>query len=144
MISKFVERAKAVEPEGIVVLDGGPSQADLALEEGDIIVIPAKSDVVLVSGEVMSPKAMLWRKEKDLSDYIADAGGYTNRADKGHVLVLHQNGAVTQGGSNILPGDHIMVLPAVESKSMQAIKDISQVIMQVVVSARLLLGMPSL
>ncbi len=144
MISKFVERAKAVEPEGIVVLDGGPYQADLTLEEGDIIVIPAKSDVVLVSGEVMSPKAMLWRKEKDVTDYIADAGGYTNRADKGHVLVLHQNGAVTQGGSNILPGDHIMILPTVESKSMQSIKDISQVIMQVVVSARLLLGMPSL
>ena len=37
-----------------------------------------------------------------------------------------------------------MILPKVESKSMQAVKDISQVIMQVVVSARMLLGMPSL
>ena len=53
MVSKFVERAKAVEPEGVVVLDGGPDKADLALEDGDIIVIPPKSDVVLVSGEVM-------------------------------------------------------------------------------------------
>ena len=54
MVSKFVERAKAVEPEGVVVLDGGPDKADLALEDGDIIVIPPKSDVVLVSGEVMA------------------------------------------------------------------------------------------
>ncbi|WP_297669887.1 polysaccharide biosynthesis/export family protein [uncultured Desulfovibrio sp.] len=144
MISKFVERAKAVEPEGVVVLDGGPDKADLALEDGDVIVIPAKSDVVLVSGEVMSPQAMLWSRKKDADDYIAGAGGFTNRADRSRTLILHQNGAVTQDAGDIRPGDQIMVLPRVESKSMQSIKDISQVIMQVVVSARLLLGMPSL
>jgi len=144
MVSKFVERAKAVEPEGVVVLDGGPDKADLSLEDGDIIVIPPKSDVVLVSGEVMMPQAMLWGKKKDIDDYIKGAGGYTNRADHDKSLVLHQNGSVTQNGDDILPGDQIMVLPKVESKSMQAVKDISQVIMQVVVSARLLLGMPSL
>ncbi|MBO4301539.1 MAG: SLBB domain-containing protein [Desulfovibrio sp.] len=144
MISKFVERAKAVEPEGLVVLDGGPSKADLTLEDGDVIVIPAKSDVVLVSGEVMSPQAMLWSDKKDVDDYIAGAGGYTTRADHGHVLLLHPNGAVGQNETKVRPGDHIMVLPKVESKSLQAVKDISQVIMQVVVSARLLLGMPSL
>ena len=58
--------------------------------------------------------------------------------------MLHQNGAVTQDDDDIRPGDQIMILPKVESKSMQAVKDISQVIMQVVVSARMLLGMPSL
>ena len=144
MVSKFVERAKTVEPEGVVVLDGGPDKADLALEDGDIIVIPPKSDVVLVSGEVMMPQAMLWGKKKDVDDYIKGAGGYTNRADHDKVLVLHQNGSVSQNGDNILPGDQVMVLPRVESKNMQAVKDITQVIMQVVVSARLLLGMPSL
>ena len=144
MVSKFVERAKAVEPEGVVVLDGGPDKADLTLEDGDVIVIPTKSDVVLVSGEVMMPQALLWNKKKDAADYIKGAGGYTNRADHDKVLVLHQNGAVTQDDDDIRPGDQIMILPKVESKSMQAVKDISQVIMQVVVSARMLLGMPSL
>lgn len=144
MIAKFIERAKAVEPEGVVVLDGDPAKADLTLEDGDIIVIPAKSDVVLVSGEVMAPQAMLWNRSKDLDDYIASAGGYTTRADHGHILILHPNGAVSQDASDIQPGDQIMALPRVESKAMQSIKDISQVIMQVVVSARLLLGMPSL
>ena len=144
MVSKFVERAKSVEPEGVVVLDGGPDKADLSLEDGDIIVIPPKSDVVLVSGEVMMPQAMLWGKKKDVDDYIKGAGGYTNRADHDKVLVLHQNGSVSQNGDDILPGDQVMVLPKVESKNMQAVKDITQVIMQVVVSARLLLGMPSL
>lgn len=144
MVSKFVERAKAVEPEGVVVLDGGPDKADLSLEEGDVIVIPTKSDVVLVSGEVMVPQAMLWGKKKDADDYIKGAGGLTSRADSGKILVMHQNGSVTQGGGDISPGDQILVLPKVESKSMQAVKDISQVLMQVAVSARVLLGLPTL
>lgn len=144
MVSKFVERAKAVEPEGVVVLDKDQGKVDLALEDGDIIVIPPKSDVVLVSGEVMTPQAMLWSKKKDAEEYIRGAGGYTNRADRSTVLVLRQNGSVSRDSDDILPGDQIMILPKVESKSMQAVKDISQVIMQVVVSARLLLGLPSL
>ena len=34
------------------------------------------------------------------------------------VLVLHQNGSVSQNGDDILPGDQVMVLPKVESKNM--------------------------
>ena len=59
------------------------------------------------------------------------------------ILGGQESAVLTQPG-DIRPGDQIMVLPRVESKSMQSIKDISQVIMQVVVSARLLLGVPSL
>ena len=140
MIAQFVQRAKSVEPEGVVVLD---KDANPALEEGDIIVIPEKSDVVLVSGEVMVPQAAVWGKKKDLDDYVKTAGGYSARADKGQVLIMRQNGAVDRGG-DILPGDQILVLPKVESKSMQAVKDIAQVLYQVAVASRLVLGLPSL
>lgn len=143
MVAKFVERAKEAEPEGVVVLDQ-TDEADITLENGDVIVIPAKSDVVLVSGEVMVPQAMLWDKNKSLNDYVRGAGGYGNRADSGRVLVLHQNGSVSQGGDDIRPGDQILILPKVESKSMQAVKDISQVLMQVAVSTRALLTLPTL
>lgn len=58
MAAKFVERAKAAEPEGVVVLEGdwdsGPGRDSPILEDGDIIVMPAMSDVVPVSGEVMA------------------------------------------------------------------------------------------
>ena len=95
MIAKFVERAKAVEPEGVVVLSDGQKIGDITLEDGDVIVIPAKSDVVLVSGEVMMPQAMLWSKNNDLDDYIKGAGGYNSRADQDTVLVMHPNGSRT-------------------------------------------------
>ena len=144
MIAKFVERAKNVEPEGVVVLDNGAASGKLALEDGDIIVIPGKSDVVLVSGEVMVPQAMLWSEDKDLGDYVKGAGGYSNRADRDHVLIMHQNGSVSQNGDAIRAGDQILVLPKVESKNMQAVKDISQVLMQVAVSTGAVLGLPFL
>ena len=144
MIAKFVERAKSVEPEGVVVLDNGADSGKLVLEDGDVIVIPGKSDVVLVSGEVMVPQAMLWNEDKDLRDYIKGAGGYSNRADRDHVLVMHQNGSVSQNGDAIRSGDQILVLPKVESKNMQAVKDISQVLMQVAVSTGAVLGLPFL
>lgn len=143
MVAKFVERAKEAEPEGVVVLDRSGT-SDITLEDGDIIVIPAKSDVVLVSGEVIMPQAMLWDKNKKLNDYVQGAGGYGNRADTSRVLVLHQNGAVSQSSDDIRPGDQILILPKVESKSMQAVKDISLVLMQVAVSTRALLTLPSL
>ena len=144
MITKFVEKAKAVEPEGIVVLNDDGKTADLTLEDGDVIVIPEKSDVVLVSGEVMVPRALVWNKKKRLNDYVTGAGGYSARADKGNVLILHQNGAVTRNEDDIIPGDRVMFLPSVRSKSMQVIKDISTVLTQIVVSTRMVLGLPSL
>ena len=58
MVAKFVERAKAAEPEGVVVLNRSGA-SDITLEHSDTIVIPSKSDVVLVSKEVMVPQAML-------------------------------------------------------------------------------------
>ena len=135
-IAKFVERAKAVEPEGIVVLD---RDSDLALEDGDVIVVPEKSDVVLVTGEVVMPQAMVWSAKKDLEDYIRGAGGFNSRSDPDTVIVVHRNGAVTPDTREIRAGDQIMVLPRVESKSLQSLKDISQVMMQVAVSARCIL-----
>lgn len=140
MVAQFVQRAKAVEPEGVVVLD--EKGANPALEDGDVIIIPEKSDVVLVSGEVMVPQATVWSKKKDLDDYVKSAGGYSNRADKGHVLIMRQNGSVARNSDDIYPGDQLLVLPRVESKSMQAVKDIAQVLFQVAVSSRMVLGLP--
>lgn len=142
MVAKFVERAKTVEPDGIVVLDNGQESGELVLEDGDCIVIPEKSDVVMVSGEVVMPKAMLWHKDKKLSEYIAGAGGFSARADRDKVLVMHPNGAVSQDPDKISAGDHVLVLPKPETKSMQTVKDISQVLMQVAVSTGSVLGLP--
>lgn len=141
MISKFAEKARDVQPEGIVVVGSGGKLADIALEDGDVIVIPEKSDVVLVSGEVMMPQAIVWSKDRALKEYVRGAGGYTNRADPGNVLLVRPGGEIFRASdADVEPGDQILVLPGVDSKNMQVVKDMSQILYQIAVAAKVAIG----
>ncbi len=141
MLSNFISRAKEVQPEGVVVVGTKGNIADLALEDGDVIVIPEKTDVVLISGEVMMPQAIVWNKDKDMDDYIKGAGGFSNRADDSNLIVVHPSGEVVPRAKEVLPGDQVLVLPRVESKNLQAVKDISQVLYQVAVACKVILDL---
>ncbi len=141
MLSSFIQRAKEVEPEGIVVVGGGGGPADIALEDGDVIVIPEKSDVVLISGEVLMPQAVVWSRKASLDDYIERAGGFGNRADKNNILAVRTNGEVVPKPKSILPGDQILVLPWVDAKNMQALKEVSQILYQIAVAAKVILAL---
>ena len=141
MLSSFISRAKEVQPEGVVVVGTKGNIADLALEDGDVIVIPEKTDVVLISGEVMMPQAIVWNKDKDMDDYIKGAGGFSNRADESNLIVVHPSGEVIPRAKEVLPGDQVLVLPRVESKNLQAVKDISQVLYQVAVACKVILDL---
>lgn len=142
MISKFAEKARNVEPEGIVVVGSGGKVADIALEDGDVIVIPGLSDVVLVTGEVVMPQAIVWSSDKRLREYIRGAGGYSNRADTSDVLIVRPNGEVFRtSDATIAPGDHLMVLPRFDSKNMQLVKDMSQILYQIAVATKVVVGL---
>lgn len=141
MLSSFIQRARSVEPEGIVVVGSGGETADIAMEDGDIIVIPEKSDVVMISGEVIMPQAVVWSKDRSLDDYIRSAGGFSNRADRSNLIAVHPNGEVVPRPREIQPGDQILVLPHVDTKNMQALKEISQILYQVAVAAKVILAL---
>ncbi|HLO77567.1 MAG TPA: polysaccharide biosynthesis/export family protein [Magnetospirillum sp.] len=135
LVQKFVEKARAVEPEGRVVLAGGDRVQDMQLEAEDVIVIPQRSDVVIISGEVNLPQTLLFRKAAGISDYVDGSGGYTDRADTSKMLVMHLNGAVQSGSDvDIQPGDHIMVMPRADSKEFAIFKDIVEVMYRIAVS----------
>ncbi len=141
MLSSFIKRARSVEPEGIVVVGNGGETADIAMEDGDIVVIPEKSDVVLISGEVIMPQAVVWSKNRTLDDYIKSAGGFSNRADRSNLIAVHPNGEVVPRPKAIQPGDQILVLPHVDTKNMQALKEISQILYQIAVAAKVILAL---
>lgn len=138
MLTTFISKAREAEPEGVVVVG---KARDLAMEDGDIIVIPEKNDVVLINGEVMMPQALIWDEDKDMDDYIQGAGGFTNRANTGNILVLRPGGEVVPKAKNVLPGDQVLVLPAVESKTLQAVKDVSQVLYQIAVACKVIVDL---
>jgi protein involved in polysaccharide export with SLBB domain len=153
LILQWVERAKKIEPNGQVVIAQAETRDSLLLENGDILRIPSKDGLVLISGEVLFPNAVAYDKKMNLDDYIRRAGGYTQNADSARIIVAHRNGNFNEAGirkgffgddvSNIelRAGDEILVLPKIDVKSRQIWKDMTQIIYQIAVSAKVVFGL---
>lgn len=142
LILQFVERARNVQFKGQVVLAGSGEAAEALLEDGDIIRIPEISSLVMVHGEVLFPNAVVYDRGRKVNDYIRQAGGYSQNADRSRILVLHQNGSFTEGTRTTLaPGDEIMVLPKVEAKRIESARGITQIIYQIAIAAGVLVSL---
>ncbi|MBE7213908.1 polysaccharide biosynthesis/export family protein [Shewanella benthica] len=136
MILEFTKRARQVTPLGKVIVSDEGKVANVLLEQGDIIYIPAKTDLIHIGGEVMMPQAVVFNENATVRDYIAWAGGYSERANYEQIMVIHPNGMInTNVTGKLLAGDQILVLPRVDAKTMQAVKDITQIIYQIAVAA---------
>ena len=141
LVRQFVERARQVQPEGRVVVSERGQPANVRLEPGDVVVIPSRTDIVLIGGEVMMPQAIVFSEDFRVEDYVKRAGGYTDRADSGRVTIIRQNGAVEMGSNlKVQPGDQVVVMPAVEFKSLQVAKDIMQILYQIAISTAVVLA----
>ena len=135
LIAKFVERARQVEPEGVLVVTQDGTVADLRLQPEDVVVVPERSRVVLVSGEVMAPQALVHVPGDGPEDYVARVGGYTDRADESRFMIRRRNGEVVQsdladGQSSveIREGDELVVFPKVPVKNLQVAATISEIL----------------
>lgn len=142
LIQNFVQRASQLEPDGVLVVSRGGKISDVLLEEGDEIIIPRRTDVVHVSGEVLIPTALTWEKGLSLKGYLNGAGGLSDRADAGNILIVGLNGEVSRArGQAIEPGDRILVMPKFDSKNLQLVKDVSQVLYQMAVAVKIAVGL---
>jgi protein involved in polysaccharide export with SLBB domain len=158
LLLQWVERAKAIEPSGQVVL--AQSQANtntrdsLLLENGDIFRVPTLDGLVLVSGEVLFPNTVAYQAGLKLEDYVNRAGGYTQNAETARLVVARRDGSFAEAvgrpsffsfGSaadvTVRAGDQILVLPKIDVKSRQIWKDLTQIIFQIAVSAKVVLGL---
>lgn len=141
LVQRFVERAHNIQPLGRVVTQRDGKLINMVLEDGDIVIVPQKTNVVRVSGEVFMTKALMYTPGLTAKDYIKQAGGFTDRADKGRIVLHRSNAEVIVGGNDVLvhPGDEILVPPRVDTKLTQNILDITQIVYQVAVSAAVVL-----
>ena len=141
-ILAFIERARQVQPRGQVILAGSDGAGETLLEDGDLLRVPETSNVVLVSGEVLMPNALVYTPALDYTGYVTRAGGYTQGADRARVLVMHADGSVDDASKITLqPGDEILVLPKIETKSVEVARGITQIVYQIAVAARIALGL---
>lgn len=70
------------------------SLKDLFVENGDVLVIPKKSQTVKVIGEVMYPSFVVYSNTNNFKDYIISSGGFSNKALKKNSFILYPNGKV--------------------------------------------------
>ena len=167
LLLQWVDRAKKIEPNGQVVItqaNGSESgngdsttysRSNLLLENGDVLRVPTKDGLVLISGEVLFPNAVAFDHALTLDDYVRRAGGYTQNADSARIVVARRDGSFVEAlndkgffgmGSSIgnvvvRAGDEILVLPKIDVKSRQIWKDLTQIIFQIAVSAKVVFGL---
>jgi protein involved in polysaccharide export with SLBB domain len=118
-------RLRTLRPTGRIVLEmpEKPTVTDLpdiALEDGDRLAVPQRPGMVSVFGNVFNESSFLYRNDKNVSDYLAQAGGPRKEADRGSVYLLRADGSVISrrsGGLFVssldstrpMPGDAIVV-----------------------------------
>jgi len=147
LVMNFIKRAKEVEPKGQVVINEDSNLSQVYLEDGDNIYIPKKSHMVIVQGEVMLPSAQTYVESMHFDDYINSCGGYSFRANSENILIIQKNGKVSsydadsmfRGDYKIQPGDSILVLGKVDTKYLQVVKDITQIVYQLALGAAIVL-----
>jgi len=91
---------------------------DLALEDGDRLVIPQPPSSVAVLGSVRNPTAVVAHSGKSIKDYIGLSGGYLPNADRAAVYVVRADGSSVSPDQvkTVEAGDAILVPPQMEAK----------------------------
>ena len=133
------------------------TEDDLAVEDGDRLEIPRPPAVVNVFGRVYNPTGVVFTREQpSLGYYLGKVGGPTKDADKDQIFLVRADGSVSSqeqlnrkfwivGEGDLLsspvePGDSIVVPEKLEYvRLMKDIKDITQILYQIAVSAGVLL-----
>jgi hypothetical protein len=125
-----------------VLLASKDAAPETLLEDGDVLKVPERSNLVLVSGEVLFPNSLVHDPRASAEDYVKQAGGYTQNADASKLVVLHQDGSVGDAGRQpLLPGDEIMVLPKIDTKQVEITRGITQIVYQIAVAAKVVFGL---
>ena len=132
LVNQFVERAESVQPDGNIAVYSNGQFQDMRLQDGDIVILPNRTDVVIVAGEVLNPGGLAHANDLTIRGYVDRAGGFASHANKGKFVLRHRDGSAEVADGNARPtaGDEIVVLPKVGSTYLQFATDITQLLFQ--------------
>ena len=150
----LVEKLREVKATGRVVLDLVPRSTEvadlpeIALEDGDRLLISNRPATVEILGAVYNKNSFLYRREQRLDDYLKRAGGPTRDADTSRMFVIRADGSILGKQSvtglwndgfaslRLMPGDAIVVPERLNRGSvLKAVRDWSQVFSQFALGA---------
>ena len=146
---QLITRLRQARATGRIVLELPTEQPqmkdlpELALEDGDRFVVPARPSTVAVVGAVYNQNAFIYRTDQRVADYVSRAGGPTKDADTGSIYVIRADGSVISqrqsssflgGGVNdeiLTPGDAVIVPEDLEKwRFTKSLKDWTQILYQ--------------
>jgi protein involved in polysaccharide export with SLBB domain len=144
-----LQQLEATAPVGRVVIhipsDAkrlAKTAADIPLRDGDVLVIPKKTNFIMVNGQVYNPTAVGYLPGRSAKWYLSQSGGFTQIADKKAVFVIRADGSVLSAKNNsgfwmgdpmsavLKPGDAIVVperAPNIGSRNWAPILQAAQV-----------------
>ena len=112
-------------------LDDESSRDNITLYDHDSINVAVMEDVVYVTGEVIVPSPVLYKRGAGLSYYLEQAGGTKQEADEDRIVVLQPGGKKWNGGGlfgseDILPGGSVYVPKKIEreDKTLPILRDV--------------------
>ncbi|MGO2511219.1 SLBB domain-containing protein [Marinomonas polaris] len=119
----IVDQLDKAEPVGRLVVDlnyavKGDKLANLMLEKGDKLFVPALNPVVSIVGEVQFSSNHTFNPNLTVEDYITSAGGTKRQADTDRIYIVKANGSVELPNNSfwfsrdydpLEPGDTIIV-----------------------------------
>ncbi|HVM92301.1 MAG TPA: SLBB domain-containing protein [Terriglobales bacterium] len=118
------------------------SADDVPLRDGDELLIPKKTNYIVVSGQVFHPTAVSFQPGRSAKWYLGQSGGLTQIADKDAVFVIRADGSVLSAKNNsglwlgdplnavLKPGDSIVVpekAPKVATRNIAPLLQAAQV-----------------
>jgi protein involved in polysaccharide export with SLBB domain len=112
------------------------------LEDGDVLVIPERSSIVMVHGEVTYPNSIVYDSRSTVDDYVELAGGTIQRSRDTRILLVRQDGTIVEGDrARPNPGDVILVLPKVGVRRLEVARGITQILFQIAIVAQVVLDL---
>lgn len=90
------KQAEAIGIKLAEILANPGSNVDLLIEEGDVLVIPKKTETIRLRGKLLYPTTVRYEEGMSLKHYINSAGGFDNRAKKSGVYIVYANGEVAR------------------------------------------------
>ena len=115
----FIRNGKLIGRE-YFILEG--TEDDIILEARDRIMMPTPSQTVSIIGSVKNPSTVVYRPSLGLDDYLRQAGGLTEDANKKEMYVMRANGTTDSAYlavKDLRSGDTIVVPQKIEARTPQ-------------------------
>ena len=125
----------------------GDSNADIVLQDGDVLSIPKFTSAVTVVGEVRRSGSFVLQKDYTIDQYLQLAAGMTARGDEKEIYIIKADGSVKKntkrsnllsfnnGNNDIQAGDTIVVpIKSSYQTPLNLYSTVSQVVFQSIAS----------